>query len=49
MKNSLDLTDIYVSANLQKELEANPQVSIMAGSRELELGPDGNLVDWLGE
>ena len=43
--NTLELDHIWVSENYLLEIERNPNLEIIAGPAEMEVGEDGNLID----
>ena len=46
IEDTQNLTQVAFSENMAEELAANPTLELAAGTRELEFGPDGNLVEW---
>lgn len=46
IRNTLELTPLVVSANLQDVVERNPLLEIVKPARELEFDATGNLVPW---
>ncbi|MCC7156341.1 MAG: hypothetical protein IT161_17315 [Bryobacterales bacterium] len=49
IRNSQDLGLMAMTENLRPAIEANPNLEILGGARELEFDAQGNLRDWLAE
>lgn len=44
IRNTMELAVVGLSENLRPEIEKNPMLEVLASPRELEFGPDSNLV-----